>query len=104
MGVRINKDLMASKARMGIVEDISKLADDLAKPMVLPCIKAVCRYIRTQLSARVVKEMRMFILASLILSAIILYYSSAASAPCGFPDGCFAWRDLELCNHPVIWI
>ena len=72
MGLRINKDLMASKARMGIVADIGKLADDFGKVNNLTIYKSGLPQIRTELSARIVNEMRMFILASLVLSAIIL--------------------------------
>ena len=83
MGVRIDKDLMASKARMGIVQDISKLADDFGKANDLTVYKSGLPHIRTELSARVVKEMQMFILASLILSAfILLLFFRSFSAMC----------------------
>lgn len=72
MGVRIDKDLMASKARMGIVAAIGKLADDFGKKNNLTVYKSGLPQIRTELSARITKEMKMFILASLILSAVIL--------------------------------
>ncbi len=72
MGVRINKNLMASKDRIDIVHNISKLADDFGKANDLTVYKSGLPHIRTELSVRIVKEMRMFILASFILSAIIL--------------------------------
>ncbi len=72
MGVRINKDLMASKERMGIVNTINKMADDFGKANNLTVHQSGLPHIRTVLSIRIVKEMRMFILASIILSALIL--------------------------------
>jgi uncharacterized protein len=95
MGVRINKDLMASKARMGIVENISKLADDFGKANNLTVYKSGLPHIRTELSARVVKEMQMFILASLILSAIILllFFRSFSAM----------WLSLTVVLLGVIW-
>src|SRR5258705_2286629 len=95
MGVRINKDLMASKARMGIVDKISKLADDFGKANNLTVYKSGLPHIRTELSVRVVREMRMFILASLILSAIILllFFRSFSAM----------WLSLTVVLLGVIW-
>ena len=72
MGVRINKDLMASKDRIGIVYTINKLADDFGKANNLTIHQSGLPHIRTVLSMRIVKEMKMFIFASIILSALIL--------------------------------
>ncbi len=72
MGVRINKDLMASKKRISIVNDIEEIADNFGKAKGLEVYKSGLPLIRTDLSVRVVKEMRFFILFSLVLSAVIL--------------------------------
>lgn len=95
MGVRINKDLMASKDRIGIVNNISKLADDFGKANNLTVYKSGLPHIRTELSVRIVKEMRMFILASLILSAIILllFFRSFSAT----------WLSLTVVLLGVIW-
>lgn len=95
MGVRINKDLMASKDRMRIVHDISKLADDFGNANHLTVYKSGLPHIRTELSGRVVKEMRMFILASFILSAIILllFFRSFSAM----------WLSLTVVILGVIW-
>ncbi len=74
MGVRINKDLMASKKRVDIVEQISQRTDQFGKEAGLEVYKSGLPHIRTQLSVRIVKEMRMFIIASILLSAIILLW------------------------------
>lgn len=72
MGVRIRKDLMASKARIGIVHSIDKIADKFGAKYNLVVHKSGLPQIRTELTERSVKEMRGFIIASVILSAFIL--------------------------------
>ena len=95
MGVRINKDMMVSKDRIGIVHEISKIADDFGKVNNLTVYKSGLPHIRTELSVRIVKEMRMFILASLILSAIILllFFRSFSGM----------WLSLTVVLLGVIW-
>ncbi|MEO5946922.1 MAG: MMPL family transporter [Chitinophagaceae bacterium] len=72
MGVRINKDIMASKDRLAIVHTISELADQFGTTNNLTVYKSGLPHIRTELTLRVTKEMQFFILASLLLSALIL--------------------------------
>lgn len=72
MGIRINKDLMASKERLSIVHTIRQIADDFGKAHNITVYKSGLPQIRTELTERITKEMRFFILASLILSAVIL--------------------------------
>ncbi len=72
IGVRINKDLMASKERIAIVQNISNLADEFGKANNLTVYKSGLPHIRTELSVRITKEMRFFVGASLLLSALIL--------------------------------
>jgi predicted RND superfamily exporter protein len=74
MGVRINPELMASKKRVDIVERIGQRADSFEREAGVTVYKSGLPHIRTQLSVRIVEEMRMFILASIILSAIILLW------------------------------
>lgn len=74
MGVRINKDLMASKGRMDIVRNISDRAEKFGKEQQIQIHQSGLPHIRTVLSERIVKEMRMFILASILLSALILLW------------------------------
>jgi uncharacterized protein len=81
MGIRINKELMAKKVRISIVNNISQIADEFGKANDLTVYKSGLPHIRTQLSVRIVKEMRMFIAASIVLSAIILllFFRSASA-------------------------
>jgi predicted RND superfamily exporter protein len=74
MGVRIHRDLMASKKRIDIVEEIGRRTDRFADEAGLEVYKSGLPHIRTQLSVRIVEEMRMFILASILLSAVILLW------------------------------
>lgn len=95
MGVRIDKDLMASKERIGIVKTISNLADEFSKSSGLTVYKSGLPHIRTELSVRITKEMRFFIGASLILSAIILlaFFRSFSAM----------WLSLSVVLIGVIW-
>ncbi len=95
MGLRIDKDLMASKNRIGVVHTISKLADDFGKANNLTVYKSGLPHIRTELSERIVKEMRMFLFASVLLSAIILlFFFRSLSA---------MWLSLTVVILGVIW-
>ena len=95
MGVRINRDLMASKARVGIVKEISTLADEFGKSQGLTIYKSGLPHIRTELSVRIVNEMKFFIFASLILSSIILliFFRSLSAM----------WLSLTVVLMGVIW-
>ena len=72
MGLRINKDLMASPARVGIVASINKLADDFSKENNLEVHRSGLPLIRTEIAEMIAGEMKFFLLASIILSAVIL--------------------------------
>lgn len=95
MGVRINKDLMSSKYRNEIVSTISKLADAFGAANQLTVHQSGLPLIRTELSIRVKREMRMFILASAILSALILllFFRSFSAM----------WLSLAVVTLGVIW-
>lgn len=86
---------MASKIRISIVNNISKLADDFGKANGLVVYKSGLPHIRTQLSVRSVGEMRMFIAASIILSALILliFFRSLSAM----------WLSLTVVMLGVIW-
>jgi len=95
MGVRIKKELMAQKIRISIVNSISKMADDFGKTNNLTVYKSGLPHIRTQLSVRSVGEMRMFIIASIVLSAVILllFFRSLTAM----------WLSLAVVALGVIW-
>jgi uncharacterized protein len=95
MGVRVNKDVMASKERIGIVNAIGAMADAFGKENNLTVYKSGLPHIRTELSVRITNEMRFFIAASLILSAIILllFFRSLTAM----------WLSLAVVFIGVIW-
>nr|HQU56181.1 MMPL family transporter [Chitinophagaceae bacterium] len=72
MGIRINKKIMSSKGRIDIVKQISNIANQFGEAHQLTVYKSGLPKIRTELTVRVVREMRLFIIASIILSALIL--------------------------------
>src|SRR5258705_7245176 len=72
MGVRINKDLMNSKGRVSVVKSIIKLADEFGKNNHLEIYESGLPLIRTEMATRISREMQWFLLASVILSALIL--------------------------------
>jgi len=95
MGVRINKDIMASKERLSIVKRINEIADAFGKNNNLVVYKSGLPHIRTELSLRITKEMRFFIGASLILSALILLFF--------FRSFTAMWLSLTVVFIGVIW-
>ena len=72
MGVRINKNIMNSKKRIGVVESITSQANDFGKSNDLQVHLSGLPLIRTEIATRIANEMRWFLVASVILSAFIL--------------------------------
>ena len=72
MGVRINKNIMNSKKRIGVVESITSQANDFGKSNDLQVHLSGLPLIRTEMATRIANEMRWFLVASVILSAFIL--------------------------------
>ena len=95
MGVRVNKDLMATKERIQIVHEIGLLGDAFGKAQQLTVYKSGLPHIRTELSVRIQKEMRMFITASILLSALILLLF--------FRSFTAMWLSLAVVFIGVIW-
>lgn len=95
MGVRINKEIMASKERLAIVHKIRAIADSFGTATHLTVHKSGLPHIRTELTERITKEMRFFIVASLVLSAIILllFFRSLTAM----------WLSLAVVFIGVVW-
>ena len=73
MGVRINKDILNSKARTEVVDAISKLVNDFSAKNNIEVHLSGLPYIRTELATRISMEMKWFLIMSVILSAVILF-------------------------------
>jgi uncharacterized protein len=72
MGISIDKMMMNSKKRNDVVSDIRKLAEAFGKTNNQEIYLSGLPLIRTELSTRIADEMRWFLLASVVLSALIL--------------------------------
>jgi len=72
MGVRINKDLLASAKRSRVVADITAATDQFTKQTKAEIHLSGLPLIRTVVSDRIQKEMKFFLLGSLLFSALIL--------------------------------
>ncbi len=72
MGVRINKEVLISKNREKVVSDITELANAFGEKNKFEIYLSGLPLIRTILAKRIADEMQLFLLASVILSAVIL--------------------------------
>ena len=72
MGIRINKEIMNSEARIKVVKGIVRFANAFGTSNNIEVHLSGLPYIRTELSTRIAGEMRWFLMVSVILSAIIL--------------------------------
>jgi uncharacterized protein len=72
MGVRINKETLNTKNRNVVVENILKLTDAFSKDTKLEVYQSGLPMVRTTMSTRIANEMKLFLLGSVLLSALIL--------------------------------
>jgi predicted RND superfamily exporter protein len=81
MGVSIDTQVMNSKKRIGVVQEIKALAEDFGKRNNLDMHLSGLPLIRTEISTRIANEMKWFLLASVLLSALILllFFRSVSS-------------------------
>jgi uncharacterized protein len=72
MGVRINKETLNTKNRNVVVENILQLTDAFSKDTKLEVYQSGLPMVRTTMSTRIANEMKLFLLGSVLLSALIL--------------------------------
>jgi len=72
MGVRINRDSLNSPKRTQIVKDITTAVDNFEKSTGIKTYLSGLPLIRTVVADRLQKEMKIFLIGSLLLSALIL--------------------------------
>jgi predicted RND superfamily exporter protein len=72
MGVRINKEILNTGKRITVVKNIKGLAEKFGADNNTPVYLSGLPLIRTELSVRITAEMRWFLIASVVLSALIL--------------------------------
>ena len=73
IGLRINKDILASKAREKTIGEIETIAEDYAKKTGYDIHVSGLPLIRTNVAMRIANELNWFLLGSIVLSAIILF-------------------------------
>lgn len=81
MGVSIDKKVMNSQKRNAVVENIRNLAETFGKNNSQEVYLSGLPLIRTEMSTRIADEMKLFLLASVVLSALILllFFRSVSS-------------------------
>lgn len=81
MGITMNKEVINSAKRDAAIGNIKKLTDEFARAHHIDVKLSGLPYIRTVLAARIAYEMKYFLVASIVLSAIILllFFRSAGS-------------------------
>lgn len=72
MGVRINKEVLNSHGRTAVVDNIKKQVLEFAAANKVDVYLSGLPLIRTELSIRIANEMKLFLVASVVLSALIL--------------------------------
>lgn len=72
MAIRINKDVLNSKNRAGVVDNITALGDAFGKKYNTEMRYSGLPLIRTMMAGQVQKEMRLFLVLSFVLTAVIL--------------------------------
>jgi len=72
IAIRINKDILNSKNRTGVVNQIIATAEKFGNQHAIEMHYSGLPLIRTQVADRMKKEMRWFLIGSVLLSAIIL--------------------------------
>jgi predicted RND superfamily exporter protein len=81
MGLRINKEVLNSEKRIGVVNEIKKRVYAFAQSQQVEAHLSGLPFIRTELSARIAREMESFLLVSVILCAtiLLLFFRSVTS-------------------------
>ncbi|HEY0066670.1 MAG TPA: efflux RND transporter permease subunit, partial [Flavisolibacter sp.] len=72
MGVRISGALLNSPERTGIVKEITRMAQSFGSKHKIDVHLSGLPLIRTEMAERIQKEMKFFLVASVVLSALIL--------------------------------
>ncbi len=70
--VRINKNILSSKGRTKVINDIVQRTNEYTATTKIPTHISGLPLIRTQVADRIAREMKWFIIGSLVLSALIL--------------------------------
>ena len=72
MALYINKDVLASKGRKKAVAEVVALCEAFGKSQNIEMHYSGLPFIRTQVGLKIEAEMKMFLMLSLVLTAVIL--------------------------------
>lgn len=72
MALYINKEVLASKGRKKVIADVTTLCDAFGKSQNIEMHYSGLPYIRTQVGNKIEAEMKLFLMLSLVLTAVIL--------------------------------
>lgn len=95
MGLHINKDLLNSKKRERVVSQIEAITDAYTAETGINVHKSGLPYIRSKVAVMIQDEMKFFLLASVVLSALILlaFFRSFSAM----------WLSIVVVGIGVIW-
>lgn len=95
MGLQINKELMNSKRREAVVKKIEDLTDAYTATTGIMVHKSGLPYIRSKVAVMIQDEMKFFLLASVVLSALILlaFFRSMSAM----------WLSIIVVGIGVVW-
>lgn len=81
MAITLNKDILNSKAREKLIEGIVQNIEEIAKASNIEVYYSGMPFIRTQVSIKVSKEIKLFVFLSALVTAIILFLFFRSWAP-----------------------
>jgi predicted RND superfamily exporter protein len=95
LGLQINKDLMNSKRREAVVKKIENITDAYTATTGITVHKSGLPYIRSKVAVMIQDEMKFFLLASVVLSALILlaFFRSLSAM----------WLSIIVVGIGVVW-
>lgn len=107
MGVRVNRDVLASAERDRVVDDITKLSSRFGEKQKTEMHLSGLPFIRTALAVRLANEMKWFTLVSIMLSAIILllffrsFSATALSLAVVIIGVVWSFGTMQLCGYRI---
>jgi uncharacterized protein len=81
MAITLNREVLNSKAREKLIASIVKNIEEIAKENQLEVHYSGMPFIRTQVSIKVSREIRLFVLLSALITAVILFLFFRSWAP-----------------------
>lgn len=73
IAVTLNREVLDSKYRLGLFNSIDELLDNFEKSTQIKIHKSGLPYIRANSSTKIAKEIKLFLLLSILITAFILY-------------------------------